>query len=66
MENYFRQMGHRVRAVRGAEAHQYADLVAFPGFERAAFITGTAINLDAGMATVVQPVIAVAQGKRAN
>ncbi|MCY4430093.1 MAG: SDR family oxidoreductase, partial [Rhodospirillales bacterium] len=36
----------------GEEA-EYADLVAFLVSDRAAYITGTAINLDGGMAAVV-------------
>ncbi len=66
MESHFREMGHRVRAGRVGEAHEHADLVVFPGFERGAFITGTAINLDGGMAAAAQPAISVARGNRAN
>ena len=53
MEAYYREMGKRVPLGRIGEAEEYADLVAFLVSERAAFITGTAINLDGGMGAVV-------------
>ena len=34
------------------EAEEYADLAAFLVSERAAYITGTAINIDGGLSTV--------------
>jgi NAD(P)-dependent dehydrogenase (short-subunit alcohol dehydrogenase family) len=41
------------RVTRGGEAEEYADLVAVLVSARAAFITGTAINLDGGMGATV-------------
>ena len=38
---------------RIAEASEFADLVAFLASDRAAFITGTAINFDGGISPVV-------------
>ena len=38
---------------RVGEAEEFADLVAFLVSERAAYITGTAINFDGGMSSVV-------------
>jgi len=43
----------RVPIGRMGEAEEFGDLVAFLVSERAAFITGTAINFDGGMAAVV-------------
>lgn len=53
MDDYYREMGSRVPLGRVGEAEEYADLVAFLVSERAAFITGTAVNLDGGMGAVV-------------
>jgi NAD(P)-dependent dehydrogenase (short-subunit alcohol dehydrogenase family) len=36
-----------------AEASEFADLVAFLASDRAAYITGTAINFDGGMSSTV-------------
>ncbi len=38
---------------RIGEESVYADLVAFPASDQAAYIAGTAVNLDGGMAAVV-------------
>ena len=38
---------------RVAEASEFADLVAFLVSDRAAYITGTAINFDGGMGATV-------------
>jgi len=46
-------LSHRVPLGRVGEAEEYADLVAFLASARAAFITGTAINLDGGMGATV-------------
>jgi NAD(P)-dependent dehydrogenase (short-subunit alcohol dehydrogenase family) len=46
-------MAARVPLGRIGEAEEYADLVAFLVSERAAYITGSAINLDGGMSPVV-------------
>ena len=48
----YAEMGKRVLGRMG-EAEEYADLVAFLVSARAAFITGTAINLDGGMGATV-------------
>jgi NAD(P)-dependent dehydrogenase (short-subunit alcohol dehydrogenase family) len=49
----YAEMGKRVPLGRIGEAEEYADLVAFLVSARAAFITGTAINLDGGMGATV-------------
>ncbi len=49
----YAELGQRVPLGRVGEAEEYADLVAFLVSERAAFITGTAINLDGGMGATV-------------
>jgi len=46
-------MARRVSLGRMGEPEEYADLVAFLVSARAAFITGTAINLDGGMGATV-------------
>jgi len=49
----YAEMAGRVPLGRMGEAEEYADLVAFLVSARAAYITGTAINLDGGMSPVV-------------
>ena len=49
----YAEIAKRVPLGRLGEAEEYADLVAFLVSERAAFITGTAINLDGGMGATV-------------
>ena len=48
---FYREMAEKRRIPLGrfGEAHEFADLVAFLCSERAAYITGTAINFDGGM-----------------
>ncbi|MCB1809634.1 MAG: SDR family oxidoreductase [Candidatus Competibacteraceae bacterium] len=53
VEALYAEMGQRIPLGRMGEAEEYADLAAFLVSQRAAFITGTAINLDGGMAAVV-------------
>ncbi len=53
VEELYAEMGKRVPLGRMGEAEDYADLVAFLVSARAAFITGTAINLDGGMGATV-------------
>ena len=53
VEELYAEMGRRVPLGRMGEAAEYADLVAFLVSARAAFITGTAINLDGGMGATV-------------
>jgi NAD(P)-dependent dehydrogenase (short-subunit alcohol dehydrogenase family) len=53
LEAHYRELGKRVPIGRVAEAAEFADLVAFLASERAAFITGTAINFDGGISPVV-------------
>lgn len=53
MEEYYREMGERVPLGRIGEAEEYADLVAFLVSDRAAYITGTGINLDGGMGATI-------------
>ena len=52
VEELYAEMAARVPLGRLGEAEEYADLVAFLASERAAFITGAAINLDGGMSPV--------------
>jgi NAD(P)-dependent dehydrogenase (short-subunit alcohol dehydrogenase family) len=49
----YQDLGQRVPLGRVGEAEDYADLVAFLASARAAYITGTAINLDGGMSAAV-------------
>ena len=53
LEGYYREVAKRVPIGRVGEAEEFADLVAFLVSERAAYITGTAINFDGGMAATV-------------
>jgi 3-oxoacyl-[acyl-carrier protein] reductase len=53
LDAYYREAGKRVPIGRVGEAEEFGDLVAFLVSERAAFITGTAINFDGGMSAVV-------------
>jgi 3-oxoacyl-[acyl-carrier protein] reductase len=53
LDAYYREIGKRVPLGRVAEASEFADLVAFLASDRAAFITGTAINFDGGISPVV-------------
>jgi len=53
VEAFYKETGTRVPIGRMGEAEEFGDLVAFLVSERAAFITGTAINFDGGMAAVV-------------
>jgi NAD(P)-dependent dehydrogenase (short-subunit alcohol dehydrogenase family) len=53
VEELYAEMGKRVPLGRMGEAEDYADLAAFLVSARAAFITGTAINLDGGMGATV-------------
>jgi 3-oxoacyl-[acyl-carrier protein] reductase len=49
----YAEMAARVPLGRIGEAEEYADLVAFLVSARAAYITGTAVNLDGGMGATV-------------
>lgn len=53
LDGYYREAAKRVPVGRVGEAEEFADLVAFLASERAGYITGTAINFDGGMASVV-------------
>ena len=53
VEELYAKIAKRVPLGRVGEAEEYADLVAFLVSQRAAFITGTAINLDGGMGATV-------------
>jgi len=53
MEKYYRDAAVRVPIGRVGEASEFGDLVAFLVSDRAAFISGTAINLDGGASAVV-------------
>ena len=55
LDAYYREVAHtrRIPLGRVGEAHEFADLVAFLCSARAAYITGTAVNFDGGLSTVV-------------
>jgi 3-oxoacyl-[acyl-carrier protein] reductase len=53
LEGYYREAAKRVPLGRVGEAEEFGDLVAFLVSDRAAFITGTAINFDGGLSAVV-------------
>ena len=53
LDAFYKDTAKRVPIGRMGEAEEFGDLVAFLVSERAAFITGTAINFDGGMAAVV-------------
>jgi NAD(P)-dependent dehydrogenase (short-subunit alcohol dehydrogenase family) len=53
LDAYYREVAKRVPIGRVGEAEEFADLVAFLASERAGYITGTAINFDGGMSSVV-------------
>ncbi len=53
LEEYWEQQGKNHPLGRLGEASEVADLVAFLVSDRAAFITGTAINIDGGLSAVV-------------
>lgn len=48
LDAYYARMGRNVPVGRYGEAEEVGDLVAFLASSRAAFITGTAINIDGG------------------
>jgi NAD(P)-dependent dehydrogenase (short-subunit alcohol dehydrogenase family) len=54
-EAFYREMADKRRVPLGrfGEAHEFADLVAFLCSERAAYITGAAINFDGGLSAAV-------------
>ena len=52
VDAYYRELARRVPIGRVGEAEELADLVAFLVSDRAAYITGTAINFDGGMSAV--------------
>src|SRR6266481_1469809 len=53
LDAFYKDVAKRVPIGRVGEAEEFGDLVAFLVSERAAFISGTAINFDGGMAAVV-------------
>jgi NAD(P)-dependent dehydrogenase (short-subunit alcohol dehydrogenase family) len=53
VDAFYKDVAKRVPIGRVGEAEEFGDLVAFLVSERAAFISGTAINFDGGMSSVV-------------
>src|SRR2546428_687714 len=55
LEAHYREIAEKRRLPLGrfGEASEFADLVAFLASERAAYITGTAINFDGGLTAAV-------------
>lgn len=49
VESVYKDAARRVPVGRVGEAAEFADLVAFLVSERAAYITGTAVNFDGGI-----------------
>ena len=52
-EGLYKELSVQVPLGRVGESEEYADLVAFLVSERAAYITGVAVNIDGGMSTAV-------------
>jgi len=52
LEGFYEELGPRVPVGRVGEAEEVGDLVAFLASSRAAFITGTSINIDGGACAV--------------
>ena len=53
LEAYYERMGANVPVGRYGEAQEVGDLVAFLASDRAAFIAGTAVNIDGGASEAV-------------
>lgn len=53
LDDFYANMAKSIPMGRMGEAQEYADLAAFLVSERGAYITGTAINLDGGLCSVV-------------
>ena len=53
LDEWYEELGSGVPLGRVGEAAEAADLVAFLVSDRAAYITGTAVNIDGGMSPVV-------------
>ena len=53
LEAYYEEMGKRVPIGRVGEAREAGDLVTFLVSDRAAYITGVAVNIDGGTSPVV-------------
>ena len=55
VEEYYKEISERRKLPLGrfGEASEFADLVAFLASERAAYITGTAVNFDGGISAAV-------------
>ncbi len=51
--NFYRDLAASVPLGRVGEAEEYADLVAFLASDRAAYITGVAVNIDGGLSAAV-------------
>jgi len=52
LDAWYEELGKRVPVGRVGEAEEVGDLVAFLSSNRAAFITGTSINIDGGACAV--------------
>lgn len=52
LDQWYETMGQRVPLGRVGEAEEAGDLIAFLASERAAYITGTSVNIDGGTAAV--------------
>ncbi len=52
-EELYRELSKQIPLGRVGEAEEYADLVTFLVSERAAYITGVAVNIDGGVSDAV-------------
>ena len=52
-DDYYTSRGPDIPLGRVGEAEEVADLVAFLASARAAYITGTAINIDGGLSPAI-------------
>ena len=53
IDEWYENMGQRVPLGRVGEAEEAGDLIAFLASDRAAYITGTSVNIDGGTSAVV-------------
>ena len=52
VEDFYIDLAKSIPLGRVGEAKEYADLVSFLVSERAAYITGTSVNIDGGICAV--------------
>ena len=52
VEDFYIELAKAIPLGRVVDAEEYADLVSFLVSERAAYITGTSVNIDGGICAV--------------